>query len=1138
MKTTLRINILFYKTTTMRILLLTLSIFYFAIPTTFAQTTTTSGVDAPVIVPKSPEVKALERYGEYPVSEYTGIPSINIPLYNIKLKDIDFPISLDYHAAGIQVTQEATWVGLGWNLLVGGCISTTAMGPVDWASGAIAQPAEWNRFMSYNPRAVASGIPRFFNEEGLKNWGCIVTNGNPADVNINENSRTPEGILNEGLMASGERDVFNISFLGNSFKVSLHPVSGQAVFSGEKNKFKIVRNSPTTWTITDDKGYYYIFSACEYYTSGGNSINCTWHLSEIRYQGITLLKVNYQSIDSKSLPSISETFSTLTETSGSIAFNLPVRTYNYLDTNTKLHVSSIVGPLDSIVFITKTRVDIQSGKALDQIIIYDKNTKSEIKRYALEQDYFTGNSTGAASTTLDYVIKRLRLSKLYEKYGTQNKGLYQFTYNDTALPYKTSFSQDLWGYYNGQYNSTRESIIYAPTSDVLFDKNRTLIPSPVIEGFNELYPTGFTTQSLANRLGDPNFITAGMLKSITYPTGGRTEFEFESHTFNNRTYPPAYAFTGSNLLLVKSILNNGNATFSTPSVTFENETEVKAKIKVTIIGKDYALSQMGSFYVTLGMVGGSKKYSITTTADQQMFNSSKSVTFEEEVTLPVGRVTLTGVVLSGMPYQAYSLNNGVQATLTYQDNDLERLKSYTSVGGGVRVKTITNYSDNNTIASIKTFKYSGGKLINPMRFYMKTTKSYGINHSRYSKIEGILSSNNFYNYVADGYGTVVGYDQVEVETNSVSKDYTTGKIVSDFINKPSKSYFDYFFFPVDRYQYSNGKLSQRVVLNAKSSGLLPDTLRTEKYTYLLENFDSQYISLNVKDLYVGPVNECMNGTNGLVYNSYAYLGRFSIIAYPTNSYTVHLMKKEETDYFGTNKVSKVTDYVYDATNYQEKKVTQTLGDKKQITQYTYGYNFSDMLAQNMYGVVTEETSSVNAGGSDIFVKGVKTAYAAKGTLVVPANVQVKYGSTGTYESRLEYNNYDTFGNPAYITMDEATKIVYIWGYNFQYPIAQITNATYADVTTKIPVATLEAMGKRLVPTTDDWAIIETLKTIPYAMLSTFKYKPSIGVCEMTDSRGVTNYYSYDVFGRFTESYVKENNVKKIIQLNDYSLKNK
>jgi len=105
-------------------------------------------VPIPTIIPKSPEVMGMERYGEYPVSEYTGIPSINIPLYTIKIKDFEFPISLDYHAAGIQVTQEATWVGLGWNLMAGGCISTIPVGAVD-GPNSFASTSEWMRILNY-----------------------------------------------------------------------------------------------------------------------------------------------------------------------------------------------------------------------------------------------------------------------------------------------------------------------------------------------------------------------------------------------------------------------------------------------------------------------------------------------------------------------------------------------------------------------------------------------------------------------------------------------------------------------------------------------------------------------------------------------------------------------------------------------------------------------------------------------------------------------------------------------------------------------------------------------------------------------------------------------------------------------------
>ncbi|HLZ88470.1 MAG TPA: hypothetical protein VKQ52_14540, partial [Puia sp.] len=62
-------------------------------------------ISSPAIV--SPNAAALGKYGELPVSYYTGIPNINIPLYEIKTGSLDLPISLSYHAGGIKVEEIA-----------------------------------------------------------------------------------------------------------------------------------------------------------------------------------------------------------------------------------------------------------------------------------------------------------------------------------------------------------------------------------------------------------------------------------------------------------------------------------------------------------------------------------------------------------------------------------------------------------------------------------------------------------------------------------------------------------------------------------------------------------------------------------------------------------------------------------------------------------------------------------------------------------------------------------------------------------------------------------------------------------------------------------------------------------------------
>ena len=48
---------------------------------------------APVIVPSSPTAASLALFVDYPISHYTGIPNISIPVYNINIDNFTMPIT-------------------------------------------------------------------------------------------------------------------------------------------------------------------------------------------------------------------------------------------------------------------------------------------------------------------------------------------------------------------------------------------------------------------------------------------------------------------------------------------------------------------------------------------------------------------------------------------------------------------------------------------------------------------------------------------------------------------------------------------------------------------------------------------------------------------------------------------------------------------------------------------------------------------------------------------------------------------------------------------------------------------------------------------------------------------------------------
>lgn len=71
----------------------------------------------------SPKLAELSKYADFETVGQNGVVPIGIPLFNISAGKYTHPVSLSYHASGIKVNQDATWVGLGWSITMGGSIT-------------------------------------------------------------------------------------------------------------------------------------------------------------------------------------------------------------------------------------------------------------------------------------------------------------------------------------------------------------------------------------------------------------------------------------------------------------------------------------------------------------------------------------------------------------------------------------------------------------------------------------------------------------------------------------------------------------------------------------------------------------------------------------------------------------------------------------------------------------------------------------------------------------------------------------------------------------------------------------------------------------------------------------------------------
>ena len=81
----------------------------------------------PVIVP-SPNASDLGHYGNIPVSLFTGKPEITIPLYELEARGVTLPVSLSHDAAGVLLNSLPGWTGHNWTLQAGGCITRVIYG--------------------------------------------------------------------------------------------------------------------------------------------------------------------------------------------------------------------------------------------------------------------------------------------------------------------------------------------------------------------------------------------------------------------------------------------------------------------------------------------------------------------------------------------------------------------------------------------------------------------------------------------------------------------------------------------------------------------------------------------------------------------------------------------------------------------------------------------------------------------------------------------------------------------------------------------------------------------------------------------------------------------------------------------------
>jgi len=1108
----------------------------------------------PAIIPQTPEVASLLRYSEVPVSYYNGIPNVGVPIYTLQGRELAAPISLSYHAGGHRVNEEASWAGLGWSLSAGGQISRTIRGfPDDSSHGYI------NNIYT---AALVNQVCNSFSTDSIVDdpyqESCGFYTGSDATTNRYDY----------------EPDDFNYSMLGQSGRFMFNQkrdvnIKGEIVQFPNKNvKIEPTFNGSgriTGWAITDTNGILYNFEQGNvYYSSqtfqkkngqfaipeGGsdqNEYTETWNLTKITSPGGDVITFEY---DTPVLPGFETSpFNEITTSKGAETHIIHDGTQsvneqiaNYSTTSRRYQVlSKITSSKGYVEFVRATtdREDMQTQnhkKRLQFIRVFDYNA-NQLQEIELIHDYFVsipsdqpefvgGGIINIQANTNSFLNKRLRLNEvifrgMYQGSNPSDTYRYEFGYNtNVALPHKRSNAQDHWGYYNGATNNT------------------TLVAFP-----DELPLIGG-----ANRAVNPAFSGAYMLNRITYPEGAVTTLQYENNRGDIKDIDiPPYMQRETFIKALHSYTNTSSQSGSTTTYKFHNtftiSNEAKPsatatnKTQVSYTGFSNRCDTVDAIYTAANEVCNNIHFRIYNNTTNALLHTS-SIWDSGFIDLLKGETYKIEIEIEfvGDSYDFTEHYSEVSLKWLDENTNPPNPDSLFDYFGGLRIQAIKTY-DKEKLASYKSYEYNGGYILStPEYFAMSPSGDKTIQKLvSQSWVPLITTQSGYVGYrdvkekihavaIEAGYSNLTGYSP---ESREIVRSFSYFPDAGDYsIAFPGAPFaFDWTLGSILREEVVGKSISETGyrALEGDGTGNRQDIIGIR----IDGNFKAERYSVDN----LAAIRACIN-------DGICDLSRSLYRLWPgqllPNRQTI--TSKEGAAELVQNTLSYYESVPHH--HFPTKTVTtDSKGDTYEtIIRYPYEENHTQLLAENRLGIPLN-TKTYKGNTQSNLLQTAVTAYAGftgSDPTQNPTNVLLQSLSSaksgGILEERVSYHDYTPYGQVREVSKTDGTHITYLWGYNYNYPVAKIENATYAEVSALIDESTIQNLtGTAL---TNALAALRT--GLPNAMVSTYTFDPMIGMTSSTDPRGRDAYFQYDSMGRL--QYVIDHD-GHVVSQNAYHYKN-
>lgn len=1039
--------------------------------------------DIQKIFPATPETYSLFKAGDFPVDYRTGKLNVSVPLYEIKTRyGVNIPISLTYNTGGIKVDEMSGVAGLGWTLSIPNGISVEMHGKNDLVNGV------------WFPKDPSNYPSQLFTQL-------------PPDVQAKLVS------VKEGTMDT-QPDIYHYN---------LPTISGSFIKDSNGNFQTIpyedvkITYAGDKFIITDPKGVVYTLAA------GNSSNTVSTIVSEAYTSSFILEKIKFPNNEEVSFTYGKRNFySHLTY--GFVDVYIPVEQSDGLckDSRKNIHSSTnnsfidallteIVHNDEKVTFSynntiqgTQGRKDLNGAAAntfaLGEVTATYKN--KVIRKFALEHDYFT--SAGGDSSYKNFRLKLNKVKNILE--NTE----YSFEYDESSKPVLGSYSQDIWGYHNGQLNLS-------------------MIPN--MQYFNNNYTNG------GNRNVYPQYSQAYILKKINYPTKGYSSFTYENNTvWQKLTIPQEEIIPKAS---VTGVLNPGAGTAgATSSEFYLNEVPPTGETSTYLIdwGNSCANNTPPGTPNSIEVTNG---YGYL--EEQQPAGNWKIIAqFQKETSGPVLETV-------GSHNPSYKKRLRVKLDTNEPDGScsvylsISRRRTYktttnnNAVAGGLRIKSINDF-DGQTQYTKRTFEYnrpdslsdqSSGSIASSLEF-LKYHHSVVRPTGQTQKIvcqNFALSSDQAVNSSLSG-RDVVSYEYVT--ENTLGK----GKKVYQFPAVGINLDITYPDAGMNPYEIKNKNL-----IGEKSYAADGTLLEEKSYKYELNMLKNPLSA----DHLPASVNTVALSTSFSFFETDT-----DIVTKINNSYVVEsgkwLLEKAVSKKYLNSTLTSETSNIYSVSDINKPvNLVKTSGisfDGSVVEasyQYAHEQNNTDMIAANMVGIPLLTEGKENGKT----ISKTQTVYGKNATtnnMILPVAAQ-KFDKDNTASARntVDYNQYDAKGNLLQFTTKGNAPTAIIWGYNGTLPIARIEGATYqevqslaADIIARSNADIDMATEKALMTALDTFRNQAALKNYS---ITTYTYDPLIGVTSVTPSTGVREFYLYDGAGRLQSVVDANNNILKEMKYN-------